>query len=141
VISTPTDAIRTGPPSDCSEAANFAAGSVEPFVTRTQMASREEDHSLQGAEKMEDVPFRGNRESTLAEILAEPVLLVMMQRDGVNEVQVRQLMTRAKPQQAAILHRWITLSLDDDDDPPPRTPGVVARSRVIPPWPRVFPGL
>jgi hypothetical protein len=89
---------------------------------------------------MEDVLFRGDREPTLDEILAEPIVRATMARDGITEVQIRQLMKRANTQPPATKHQWITLSPDDDpDDPPPRSPGIIAKT--TPPWPRVSPSL
>jgi hypothetical protein len=86
--------------------------------------------------------FRGNREPTLNEILAEPIVRAVMQRDGVDEGHVRQLMERATTRPAATEHQWITISSDDDsDDPPLPTPGAIAKARVIAAWPRVFPSL
>ena len=61
---------------------------------------------------MEDVLFSGNREPTLDDILAEPIVRTLMHRDGVEEDQIRQLLKRAKPQQATAKHQWITLSSD-----------------------------
>lgn len=43
---------------------------------------------------MEDLLFRGNREPSLDEILAEPIVHTIMQRDGADEALIRQLMLR-----------------------------------------------
>ena len=56
---------------------------------------------------MDDLLFRGNREPSLDEILSEPIIQAVMNRDRADEDGIRRLM-----QQAAVLTR----------DPPLRTP-------------------
>jgi hypothetical protein len=44
---------------------------------------------------VEDLLFRGNREPSLDEILAEPIVHTIMRRDGADEALIRRLMWRA----------------------------------------------
>jgi hypothetical protein len=96
---------------------------------------------------MEDTLFRGNREPTLDQILAEPIVQMMMRRDGVDAETVRRLMrpaTRGTSPTARPKLNFIPPS-----PPPPRATsdsprasiGVIAQAATAPQWPRVFPSL
>ena len=94
---------------------------------------------------MGDTLFRGNREPTLAEILAEPAVRILMRRDGVDERSIRRLMHHAAaasaPRQAPRLSFVAPAPPGTHADPPQASIGVLARAVVEPRWPRVFPSL
>jgi len=93
---------------------------------------------------MEDTLFRGNREPTLDQILAEPIIQAMMRRDGVAEAALRRLVRQAAhrgpPPEAAKL-RFIPPAPPASDAPPQASIGMLAQAAAAPRWPRVFPSL
>jgi hypothetical protein len=93
---------------------------------------------------MEDTLFRCNREPTLDEILAEPIVQAVMRRDGVDETTIRRLIrtaARAKPPKLAFIPP--APAREEDSDPPQASIGVLAQAQAAaePRWPRVFPSL
>jgi hypothetical protein len=91
---------------------------------------------------MEDTLFRCNREPTLDEILAEPIVRAVMRRDRVDETAIRRLMrtaARAKPAKLEFIPP--APPREEDSDSPQASIGVLAQARAEPCWPRVFPSL
>jgi len=95
---------------------------------------------------MEDALFRGNCEPTLDQILAEPIVQMMMRRDRLEERTIREWVRNAavaKPPRPA--------KIDFVPPAPPRdrcaggqpqaSIGILAQAAGEPRWPRVFPSL
>lgn len=92
---------------------------------------------------MEDVLFRGNREPSLDEILAEPIVKTVMKRDQIDEDTVRALMRRVRPMPPPKL-RFAPPAPPASaatEAPPQASIGVLAQAAAPAAWPRVFPGL
>jgi hypothetical protein len=95
---------------------------------------------------MEDTLFRGNREPTLDQILAEPIVQTIMRRDGVDAETVRRLMQPAPHGASPAARPKLNFV---PPTPPPRATsdeadasiGVIAQAATAPHWPRVFPSL
>jgi hypothetical protein len=93
---------------------------------------------------MESAPFIKNREPSLTELFADPIIHRLMRRDGTDEAEVRTLL-----KQAAASSRALSRSRIRPLMPPvpraeaPHTPmmAAIARATEPPPWPRVFPSL
>lgn len=90
---------------------------------------------------MEDALFRGNREPTLDQILAEPIVRQLMQRDGIDETALRRLMHRAATEAFPPKLRFVAPVPPTDEGPPRASLGVLAQASTMPAWPRVFPSL
>jgi hypothetical protein len=97
---------------------------------------------------MEDTLFRGNREPTLDQILAEPIVQTIMRRDGVDAETVRRLMRPAIRGASPATAARPKLNFVPPTPPPravsdsPHTSiGVIAQAANAPQWPRVFPSL
>lgn len=88
---------------------------------------------------MEDTLFRGNREATLDQVLAEPIVRLLMQRDGWDEGTIRRLMRKAAPVPPRL--RLVASTPRRDAPLPQASIGVLAQRAATPPWPRVFPSL
>lgn len=91
---------------------------------------------------MEDALSCGNREPTLGEVLAEPIVRQMMKRDGVQETQIHQLLGNGMKLPAAKI-RWRAAEPGTKPSGYPQANfGMLPRSQsTVPAWPRVFPGL
>lgn len=92
---------------------------------------------------MEDTLFRGNREPSLDQILAEPIVQMIMRRDGVDDQSIRRLMRKAAAMAGAAKLAFIQLTplvAGPDGELLPASAGVLAQA-AAPHWPRVFPGL
>lgn len=89
---------------------------------------------------MEDTLFRGNREPSLDEILAEPIVKTVMKRDRIDEDTVRALMRRVRPMPPPKLRFVPPAPPSGDGEPPQASAGVLAQAST-PHWPRVFPSL
>ncbi|HLI21439.1 MAG TPA: hypothetical protein VKV32_10005 [Stellaceae bacterium] len=90
---------------------------------------------------MEDTLFRGNREPTLDEILAEPIVKTVMKRDRIDEDTVRTLMRRVKPMPPPKLRYAPPQPPSSAAQVPQASIGVLAQAVAAPSWPRVFPSL
>jgi hypothetical protein len=94
---------------------------------------------------MEGTLFCGNCEPALDQILAEPIVQMMMRRDGIDEGNIRELMrkaTCARPGGSPRLDfRVVTPPERVLRDPPQASIGVLAQAAAEPRWPRVFPSL
>ena len=92
---------------------------------------------------MEDALYRGNREPTLDQILAEPIIQTIMRRDGTTAKSIRELLRcvsrGAKPPEPPKL-RFLSAAPPVSREPPQASAGVLAQA-AAPHWPRVFPGL
>lgn len=91
---------------------------------------------------MEHALFCGNREPTLDEILAEPIVRQIMKRDGWQEAEIRQLVGKVEGLRPAKI-RWLAAEREAKPGAFPQASiGVLAQSQsTIRAWPRVFPGL
>jgi len=92
---------------------------------------------------MEDTLFRGNREPTLDQILAEPIIQTMMRCDEIDERTIREVMRKAasaKPPSPPKLDFAPPASPEVGESPQMRI-GALARIAAEPHWPRVFPSL
>lgn len=95
---------------------------------------------------MEDTLFRGNREPTLEQILAEPIVQTMMRRDGADAETVRRQMRLARRDASPVARPKLNFA---PPTPPPRPtsdsphPSIaaIAQAAATPHWPRVFPSL
>lgn len=90
---------------------------------------------------MEDALFRGNREPTLDQILAEPIVRQLMRRDGTDEGTIRRLMHRTATEASPPKLRLVAPFPATDESPPRASIGVLAQRATMPAWPRVFPSL
>ena len=93
---------------------------------------------------MEDTRFRDNREPTLDQILAEPIVQAMMRRDAVDENTIRELIrkaVRAKPPTPKLDIIPPAPPPEREGDAPQASIGVLAQASAEPRWPRVFPSL
>ena len=94
---------------------------------------------------MEDTLFCGNREPTLEQILAEPIVQLVLRGDGIDERTIRELMRKAARAEPP---RRVRLDLVPPAPPPingselsQASIGVLAQAAVELRWPRVFPSL
>lgn len=97
---------------------------------------------------MEDTLYRGNREPTLDQMLAEPIVRTIMQRDGVGEETVRHLMQRARrcaqpanPSKLNVVPPAPAAHREERARSAPQASIGVLAQAAAPHWPRIFPSL
>lgn len=91
-----------------------------------------------------DVLFRGNREPTLDQILAEPIVKTLMRRDGADEAAIRRLLAKAtgRPKPVPLSFTPPAPPASAATEVPLQASiGVLAQAAAPPAWPRVFPSL
>jgi hypothetical protein len=96
---------------------------------------------------MENALFRGNREPSLDQVLSEPIVQMMMRRDGIDETSIRRLMQKAAgatkpanaPTPAFVPPKHSRIQAESES--PQASVGILAQAPTAPAWPRVFPSL